>query len=167
VDEKWLAWRTRRRVAAAAVSVAAQDLYDQLVKQSLSPALRGLGFTGSGGRYSLRNEDCWALVGLQKSAYSDGHEVRFTVNLLVANKQAWDALRAEKTYLPRRPAPGTRYGYEVAQSRIGDLLPDRADAWWRIYNGVDINSVAQDVIASVERFGVPWLREQLAAQRCG
>jgi hypothetical protein len=86
MDDKWLRWRTRRKTPANAVEVSAQALYDALVKDTLSPAFRALGFKGSGGRYSMPGSDCWALLGLQKSAYSDAAEVQFTINLLVVNK---------------------------------------------------------------------------------
>jgi hypothetical protein len=142
VDEKWLAWRTRRRVAAAAVSAAAQDLYDQLVKQSLSPALRSLGFTGSGGRYSLRNEDCWVLVGFQKSAYSDGDEVRFTVNLLVATSRpgmrcaprrltCHDDLLLECATATKSLNPALETSCPIARIRGGGYTTALTSARWR------------------------------------
>lgn len=165
--ERWLRWRTRTRVPAAAVPRAAQTVYDDLLKGVLSPAFRALGFTGSAGRYSLGADGCWALLGMQKSAYSDGNEVRFTANLFVANKERWASMLAEKPYLPKRPAPSTSYGEGIAQSRIGQLLPDPADTWWRLYDGVDLGAVAEDVTTSIERYALPWLREQLIDQGCG
>lgn len=163
----WMRWRTRRRASAAAVPGAAQGLYRDLVRGALSPAFRTLGFSGSGGRYSLPADGCWALLGLQKSVYSDRQEVRFTANLLVANRATWASLRAQMGYLPERPAPSTLYGDKIAQSRIGDLLPDAADTWWRIYAGVDLDAVGQDVITSIERYGLPWLRREMARHGCG
>jgi Domain of unknown function (DUF4304) len=106
VDGKWLRWRTRKRVSASAVGVAAQAMYHHLVKESLGPALRELGFKGSGGRYSLPCAHCWAQLSLQKSAYSDAVEVQFTANLQVVNTSDWAEARSERPHLPERPAPG-------------------------------------------------------------
>jgi hypothetical protein len=166
MDSKWMQWRTRQRVPASSVPVRAQHLYDDMVKRLISPGLRQLGFTGSGGRYSLRADGCWSLLGLQKSVYSDGHEVRFTANLMVANKETWAGLRAEKPYLPERPAPGTLYGDQIAQKRIGSLLPAVEDTWWRVYDGVDLDAVANDVITGIGQHGLPWMRGQMAQQGC-
>jgi hypothetical protein len=105
-------------------------------------------------------------LGLQKSVYSDGREVRFTAKPLVANKETWAAPRAEKAYLPERPAPGTVYGDQVAQERIGSLLPADEDISWRVYDGVDLDAVAQDLITGIERHGLPWLRDQMTRQGC-
>ncbi len=44
------------------------------VKDLISPALRTMGFKGSGGRYQLPSEDQWALLGFQKSTFSDALE---------------------------------------------------------------------------------------------
>ncbi|MHB8694902.1 MAG: DUF4304 domain-containing protein [Solirubrobacteraceae bacterium] len=160
--DEWFAWRRRHHTPASAGSVTAQALYDDLVKGAIIPALRALGFTGSGGRYSLRADGAWALLGFQKSAYSDGNEVRFTVNLLVTSNDDWAELRAQKPYLPARPSPTTRYGDPVAQERIGQLLPEPADSWWRVYDGVNLDDVAENVIETIERNGIPWLRTELA-----
>ena len=64
-----------------------QENYAALVKDRLSPAFRELGLRGSGGRYELPlRVPGWALPDLQRSAYSDKAEIRFTVNLLVVSQ---------------------------------------------------------------------------------
>ena len=75
----------------------------------------------------MDSPDCWALLSLQKSAYSDAAEVQFTVNLLIANKAEWVAARTERPHLPQRPAAGTIYGEPAIQERIGMLMPESAD----------------------------------------
>jgi len=166
VDPDWLEWRTREKTPASAVSVPVQAVYNDLVKERLSPAFRRLGFTGSGGRYSLKSDSCWALLGLQKSAYSDAREVQFTANLLVVARAAWSAMRAERTYLPERPSPSTKYGPPAAIQRIGRLLPDPADLWWRLTTDSDISAVAEDALNKVRDYGLPWLQQQMRLQDC-
>jgi hypothetical protein len=167
VDGKWLQWRTRKRVPASAVEVTAQVMYQHLVKESLSPALRELGFRGSGGRYSLPCAHCWAQLGFQKSSYSGAKEVQFTAKLQVANTSAWEHGRSERPYLPERPAPGTIYGGDVAAyARIGDLTPDASDKWWRIHGDIDAAAVVADVIHDVREYAMPWLVEQMRARDC-
>jgi len=161
VDDKGRRSRLRPKTPGSAVEVTAQAMYAALVKDVLSPGFRELGLKGSGGRYALASPGVWALMSLQKSAYSDATEIRFTVNLLAANKEAWDAARAERPYLPERPAAGVVYGEPTAWARIGTVTPERADKWWRIHAGVDQAVVAAEVLHDVREFALPWLREQL------
>src|SRR4051794_16817434 len=53
-QSEWWTWRTRPRGAATAgPGTTAQLQYASVVKEHISPALRELGFRGSGGRYDL------------------------------------------------------------------------------------------------------------------
>lgn len=163
MDDKWLAWRTRRRVRADEVGVTAQSLYDALVKEHLSPGLRALGFKGSSGRYALAGVPPFALLGLQKSSYSDAAEVQFTANLMVVSEDAWQASRSQRPHYPKRPSPGTLYGDSVPQARIGSLTPSGEDKWWRVTSPELLSEVARDFLNDVEAYGVPWMRSQLGA----
>jgi hypothetical protein len=147
--------------AGSAVEVTAQAMYAALVKDVLSPGFRDLGLKGSGGRYALAAPGFWALMSLQKSVYSDATAIQFTVNLLAANMEAWDAARAERPYLPQRPAAGVVYGEPTAWTRIGTLTPEGADKWWRIHAEVDQAEVTAEVLHDVREFALPWLREQV------
>ena len=64
----------------------AQEAFVKMMKEEIAPALRRLGFKGSGQRYELPSPTHWALLGFQKSAYSDSPEVRFTVNVTIAGR---------------------------------------------------------------------------------
>ncbi|GAB3892606.1 DUF4304 domain-containing protein [Kibdelosporangium lantanae] len=146
--------------------MTAQTIYARLVKDTLSPALREVGFKGSGGRYSLPWAECWAQLAFQKSAYSDAAEVRSTLNLQVVNKSDWTAARADRPHLPVRPAPSTFYGDPAVQVRIGQLTADSADKWWRINSDVDVAAVATDVIHDVREHAMPWFDQQMRERRC-
>ena len=43
---------------------------------------------------------------------------------------SWEEARAERAYLPKKPAPNTFYGSFAWQVRIGHLLPGDEDLWW-------------------------------------
>jgi hypothetical protein len=141
-----------------------QAVYEAMVKDVLSPGFRELGLKGSGGRYSWAAPGFWALLSLQKSAYSDAAEIQFTVNLLVASKAQWEAARAARPYLPERPSAGTVYGEPAVQERIGMIHRDRADKWWRLYAGVDETAVTDDVLHDVRDFAIPWLKQQVESR---
>jgi hypothetical protein len=124
--------------------------------------MRAQGLVGSGGRYSLKSVSHWALVGFQKSWYSDRAEVRFTVNLLAVRKDHWASLAAERPHYGAKPSASTRYGEPVRSTRIGNLLEHHADTWWRIYEGQDMDRVRSDVVVAIVEHGLPWLRNQVA-----
>lgn len=136
-----------------------QDVYAALMKTAFAPALREAGFRGSNGRFELPSPTHWVQLGFQKSSYSDGQVVQFTINLSVIRREEWDEQIATKPYLGKRPTPTVTYGAWAVQARIGHLTPDGADKWWRIVRGIDADPVRDDVLADVLSYGVPWLRE--------
>lgn len=164
VPDGFLAWRTRPRgrEAVATDQVPAQDVYADLIKNTVSPRLRAAGLVGSGGRYSLKSDTHWALIGFQKSWYSDKNEVRFTVNLLVVRREDWANRQAREPHLGAKPSPLIRYGPPARSVRIGRLVDDHEDKWWRINSSQNIDLIEADLIDNIVDAGLPWLREQIA-----
>jgi cold shock CspA family protein len=101
----------------------AQDTYREMMKTQVAPGLRALGFKGSGQKYELPSPDHWAMLGFQKSAWSDASALRFTVNVLVVSRAAWETERTQRSYVPSRPTANRLWGAFVWQRRIGTLLP--------------------------------------------
>lgn len=66
------------------------------LKTLIALCLRAIGFKGSGQNFRLPSDDHWAMLGSQKSTSSDATHVRFTANVLVVSRVAWDAARAEQ-----------------------------------------------------------------------
>jgi Domain of unknown function (DUF4304) len=110
---------TRRTGQSARVGVA-QETYDEMVREGLRPRLKALGFAGSRTTFTWPSQSHFAQLGMQKSQYSNRDELRFTVNVTVAEKAAWEAARTVRTYLPSTPAPNTLYGDYIWQRRIGN-----------------------------------------------
>jgi hypothetical protein len=63
---------------------------------AFAPRLLDAGLRGSNGRFELPSNDHWAQLGFQKSAYSDGHEIHFTVNLSIIRRDVWAEQVANK-----------------------------------------------------------------------
>ncbi len=163
--ERFRVWKHRPRVKAPddASLPSPQQTYAEMMKATFGPALRGEGLRGFGGRFELPSEEYWALVGFQKSAHSDGQEVRFTVNLSVIRRDVWAEHAEAQPLLGERPKPTINYGSWADQARIGALTPDGSDKWWRIVRGVDPGHVAKDAVSDLLTYGVPWLRERTSA----
>ncbi len=139
----------------------AQLLYDRMMKDVVSPALRELCFTGSGGRFELkRDSETWRSLGFQKSTYSDRDGVRFTLNLSTISKAVWQEQSATRA-LPAKPSPSTFYGSWARQARITSVLPNWTDSekWWRIIPGQDLDAVSGDLLANIRDHALPWLQE--------
>jgi Domain of unknown function (DUF4304) len=119
-----------------------------------------MGFTGSGRAFSLPDENHYAILGFQKSAYSDAAQVRFTVNVLVVSKRAWSKAREERSYMPEKPSPNTLWGVGWG-GRIGSLLPGNKDKWWRLSDFRDIERVAAELIDSIREHVLPMMQQRL------
>jgi uncharacterized protein DUF4304 len=148
-----------RRIRA--VMVTAQETYREMMKTQVAPALRGLGFKGSCQNYELPSPGHWAMLGFQKSAWSDASALRFTVNVLVVSRLAWESARSERSYVPTRPTANRLWGDFAWQKRIGALLPGGQDRWWEVEADDTTDDLAAEVVSAVEDFALPAMREQI------
>lgn len=139
----------------------AQDTYAEMLKTLVAPGLRAIGFKGSSQNYRLPSDDYWAMLGFQKSTSSDATQVRFTANVLVVPRSAWDAVRTEQPHLPERPTATTYWGTYVWQKRIGELLPGGEEMWWEIEAGADAAELADAIVWAVRDYVVPAMRRQI------
>jgi hypothetical protein len=139
----------------------AQDTYREMMKAQVAPALRALGFKGSGQKYELSSPDHWAMLGFQKSAWSDASALRFTVNVLVVSRADWETARTQRSYVPARPIANRLWGDFVWQRRIGTLLPGHEDFWWEFDANSKTADLAAEVVSAIEEFALPAIREQI------
>lgn len=156
--------RQRRQPNAMTIEQreTAQDAYKRLLNDSLSPAFRKRGFSGSAGRYSLSSKTHWALLGFQKSAYSDRDSIKFTINVMVVLRSDWDKFRALSPASPARPTPNAHYSREIGGERIGKLDPaNRFDKWWTLQPESNLESIAADVLHDVDHWALPWMQAQI------
>lgn len=135
----------------------AQQMYDDLMKGSFAPALRGVGFRGSNGRFELPSERYWTQLGFQKSAFSDSAALKFTVNLSVIGRAVWAEHAAAEPHLGKKPKPSTFYGSWAEQVRIGQLTRSGEDLWWWLRRGGDPNATGEQVVSMLLDVAVPWL----------
>jgi Domain of unknown function (DUF4304) len=140
----------------------AQELFASAIKDTFAPVLRSAGLRGSGQAFSLPSTSHFALLGLQKSVYSDSAELRFTINLKVISKQAWERRRKERPDFPAKPSPNIGYGGEWDE-RIGRLLPGGEDKWWSIRSDGNNRSTIAEVADVIVNVAVPALRTQVQA----
>jgi hypothetical protein len=147
--------------------VTAQETYREMMKMQVAPALRELGFKGSGQNYELPAPGHWAMLGFQKSVWSDASGLRFTVSMLVVSRAAWEKARSERSYVPARPTANRLWGDFAWQKRIGALLPGGQDHWWEVKADSTTDDLAAEVVSAIEDFALPAMREQIGDGESG
>jgi hypothetical protein len=138
----------------------AQDTFKELLKCSVAPRLRECGLKGSGQNYAIKSLTHWALIGFQKSVFSDADELKFTINLYVVPKERWEAERTERSYLPTNPTANVHWPVGWVK-RIGYLLPKGQDHWWTLDANTDIKDLADEIVEVICNTAVPTMQEKI------
>ena len=134
-----------------------------MLKERVAPALREMGFKGSGQNYHLPVPGHYALLGFQKMRFGTRHDVMFTINLLACSHDEWAALIEIRPQYGDKPILGAHYEEPVWSRRIGFLMPDPHDHWWQVLDDTDTDALADEVIGVLRGYGVPALRAHLPA----
>ena len=141
--------------------MTAQEAFTMMVKEQIAPALRELGFKGSGQRFVLPSETHWVQIGLQKFTRSNRDFVDFTANVTVVRRDVWDEARREYSYLPKQPAPNIFYGTYAWQKRIGDVVPERREKIWRVEPDRPIEPVAEEFVTAIRDHALPAMQKRM------
>jgi hypothetical protein len=122
--------------------------FTQLLKD-LSRLLRPHRFKRLGQRFGTESEECWQVIALQKSRYSDPGEVRFTVNLGATSKALMDFRGEESMKMPLEWECPIRF-------RIGNLI-ERGDLWWTSNDGDEFRSALATISVALSEKAIPLL----------
>jgi len=126
----------------------ADSAFNRLLS-NLNRFLRPQGFRRSGQRYGRETEQCWQVVGLQKSRWSDTGEVRFTVNFGVTSKALMDFRGQDASKMPLDWVCPIRW-------RIGEL-GEKGDLWWSSNEGDDFRNALTAISSRLTETDVPFL----------
>lgn len=134
------------------------DTYTHLLTE-LGALLRASGFTRSGNRFHMRPDKNWGLIAFQKSRKSNAQEILFTVNLGICSHELTRFFSAER--LDKRPS------IEDCQwrERIGFLLPERQDRWWRIQTGDPLEPLVAELRHGLVRVAIPSIEMHLSDEQ--
>jgi len=137
-----------------------QEKFKELLKNSLAPALRENGLKGSGQAYSIKSDEYWALIGLQKSMYSDSQGLKFTINVYVVSKSEWEDGRSKYSYFPQKPSANTKWQIGWSE-RIGTLMPSKLDHWWEYNSQTNESELVQQVVETISKYAVPAMQSRM------
>jgi Domain of unknown function (DUF4304) len=141
----------------------AQQGFKEMMMTQVAPALREMGFKGSGESFHLPSASHWVLLGFQKSSGNTSSRVRFTINVTVVEKSIWEETRRERTFLPERPKPNVVYS-RAWWMRIGRLPPDRRDRWWTVQADAPTEDVGHEVVAVIREHALAAIRDAIRRQ---
>ncbi len=103
--------------------------------------------------YKALDGGVFLLVNVQGSMYNDNQDARYTVNLGVFFPEIYEMVGfGNVDTVPSIPDCSI-------SKRIGHLKPEKTDFWWQLTPSSNLQQLATDVSASVERYGLPWLQE--------
>jgi hypothetical protein len=140
-----------------------------MLRDKVAPALRALGFSGSGNDFELRpgSSQDHALLGVQRWRYNDAALARFTLNVAFYTAEDWDHAQATARQngwtLQVKPSPNEEYFCGWSE-RIGYLYEPGHDHWWGVRDETDAELVSADVIHVVETYVLPQLTARFARQ---
>lgn len=143
-----------------------QDDYRVMIRDHVAPALREMGFRGSGQNYVFPTETHWVSLWFQKSGSSDAHRIRFTLHLLVVGKDEWEAIRLGNQFAPERPRG--HWGAPVRSWTVSYRpLPLESSGgwvqiWWELKAGEPVEPMADRVRRTIEKQALPRIEEFMA-----
>jgi hypothetical protein len=141
--------------------MTAQQAFARMLKEEIAPALRRLGFRGSGQRFELRSETHWAVIGFQKFTWSDQDNVEFTLNLTVVGRDQWARAREERPHLPAKPS-GNVFANVGWEGRVADVIPDSSgDVTWAVSEATPAEAVAAEVVGVITDYVLPAFRKHI------
>lgn len=150
----------------AATSARATETFKDALKQHWGPALRDLDFKGSGRVYVFPDERDWVMLGFQSSTASSAQGIKFTINLMVVGKEAWEEARQRAPYLSTKPSPNTLGGPHRYVQRVGFLTHGR-DHWWWLYPAEDPKPLIDEITNVLREIAVPKLLQEMNDQSPG
>ena len=112
---------------------SARDGYVRMMRTTVVPELRRLGFTGSGRRFTLQTPRRPGAIEFQQSQGNTWMGVKFTANVSVAS-----------------PFGGT--------ARLGSISHHGGDHWWSVWAGFPSDDVAADLITAIRDHALPVIK---------
>jgi hypothetical protein len=113
------------------------ERYKNLIS-NIGNILQKEGFLKKGNTFYIRENDNWGILDFQKSRNSTLNEVLFTINIGVS-----------LTILRKFNNEDLKQKPELEKShwnkRVGFLLPEKKDYWWKINNDTDLEQLTDEI----------------------
>lgn len=111
--------------------------------------LKARGYKKSGNTW-VRLDEWPRVIHIQCSRWNTSSAAQFTLNFGLFIRSLHDAWEGS-------PVKGGLKEYNcTARARIGELLPEGKDTWWKVSPGMSAEELADDVFQHIEQTGIPW-----------
>ena len=128
------------------VKSTSQAAFNRLLSD-LNRFLKPHGLRRSGQSFARETDECWQIIGVQKSRFSDPSEVRFTVNFGVTSKALMELRGQDPSKMPQDWTGPLRF-------RIGELLGEN-DTWWSSQQGDEFRSAHAELRSALTDKALP------------
>jgi len=131
-------------------------LFNELLKEIVSPLMRERGYTRRRNTFYLPYAGNYGLINFQKSVSNNSETLRFTINLGVASARLLDFLATK------------HQGLDLLiddchwSSRIGFFLSPPHDKWWTINAGTSLAEVGREINGCLIEIAVPEVEKHLS-----
>lgn len=131
------------------------DNYKSILN-SVSLVLKEAGYIKKDSTFYLFKDNNWGILNFQKSRDSSKYEAIFTLNIGIVST----ALRRniDRDTSNNKPSTG-RYHWE---SRIGRLMPEQKDFWWKYNDSDDLDNIIIDVVTAVKKLAMPAINAHIS-----
>jgi hypothetical protein len=127
-----------------------QKAIREVSKAVLEHGFRAAGFRRQGHHLHRSFNDVIHGIHFQTSRWSTAPLGEFTVNLSVTADSLYRYWTGHP--LPSNPATAT---FPINQ-RIGSLMPERLDRWWKVNTHTDIDALCREVSDALVTYGLPF-----------
>lgn len=129
----------------------AAKLVNDVIRTSVSPVLRAIGFKVKGRTLHRAATDHVWIVNVQSSIRNEAARASFTLNLGVYYPEVASLVGRQSE------APLPKTSECAVEARIGQLMSEHLDTWWDVSKRGDVSLVGAEVKDALTRFGLPWL----------
>lgn len=127
-------------------------VFDQLVKATLWPEFKALGYKKSGNNFRHYNPDGWGrIVQFQKSQSNSAHILSFTVNIGLYLEDFEYYLSGQKS------GPKFQEMVCAVRKRYGNLRSSPPDSWIELTATSDVVKVSQQLLNDFNHYVHPYL----------
>jgi hypothetical protein len=125
-----------------------------ILDRGFAPSLKQAGFHRHSTHFSRQFGESLQVINIQSSKWNTSDSGKFTINV-GGHFSKIAALLYGKDPMPINP----KEFHCIIRTRIGLLMPSRADSWWTITSNTAVEDVAKEVAVACSDFVLPWLEQ--------
>lgn len=128
----------------------------KLLLNSVTAVLKQKGYDKKGTTFYIFKDNNWGLLNFQKGRSSTKEAVLFTLNIGIVSSLLRQSI--DRDYSTSKPEPG-HYHWET---RIGFLMSEKGDFWWRLDGSDDVENVIIYVISALNQLAIPTIDKHIS-----